>query len=98
MHDAAERAVSVHPGQRAGCLVADLARCPGGGGRQARLLPQAGYGAVPGSPSWPAWLIVRAAEDGVADVADGVVEFVDGVVDLAGPAVLADQSQREVEI
>jgi hypothetical protein len=31
-------------------------------------------------------------EDGVPDVPDGLVQFVDGVPDLAGSAVLADQS------
>ena len=37
-------------------------------------------------------------EDGVPDVLDGLVQFVDGVPDLAGPAMLADQSQRGLEI
>jgi hypothetical protein len=41
---------------------------------------------------------VRAAKTASPDVADGVVQFVDGVVDLVGPAVLADQPQRGVEI
>jgi hypothetical protein len=39
-----------------------------------------------------------AVENGVPDVPDGMVQFIDGVVDLAGPAVIADQPQRGLEI
>jgi hypothetical protein len=48
------------------------------------------------------WRLARAwpccIEDGVPDLPDGLVQFVDGVPDLAGPAVLADQPQRGLEI
>jgi hypothetical protein len=41
---------------------------------------------------------VVAIENGVPDVPDGLVQFIQGVVDLAGPAVIADQRQHDLEI
>jgi len=37
-------------------------------------------------------------ENGIPKVPDGLVQFADGVVDLIGPTVIADQSQRRVEV
>jgi hypothetical protein len=39
-----------------------------------------------------------AIEYSVPDVPDGLVQFADGVVDLVGPAVIADQPERGLEV